>query len=136
MKAHSSCASCTSPQIDGIGVTSGPDAEHNVMHHAMAVATVKQRAQKKAQARAAGRKEATATDLRMYRKQLAEAKNAECKFWNASDVYTLVDMRKVRGKNFVSGRWALTVKRNNDGPLSKCKARWVLRGFQDSQRFE
>ena len=72
----------------------------------------------------------------MYRKQFAEAKSAECKSWKANDVYTLVDMRKVKCKNFVTGRWVLTVKRNNDGSFSKCKARWVLRGFQDSQRFE
>ena len=46
-----------------------------------------------------------------------------------NDVYDLVDMRKLQVKNFVSGRWVLTVKRDKDGNFLKCKARWVLRGF-------
>ena len=43
-------------------------------------------------------------------------------------------MRKVKVKNFVTGRWVLTVKFDKDGTFSKCKARWVLRGFQDQQK--
>ena len=31
-------------------------------------------------------------------------------------------------------RWVLTVKRDKDGNFVKCKARWVLRGFQDNQK--
>ena len=30
--------------------------------------------------------------------------------------------------------WVLTVKRDRDGKFQKCKARWVLRGFQDRQK--
>ena len=36
----------------------------------------------------------------------------------------------------MSGRWVLTVKRDKDGQFLKCKARWVLRGFQDNQKDE
>ena len=103
------------------------------MYHAVAVSA---NTRAKTAARANGRKEATATDVRMFRKQFAEAKQAECKSWKANEVYTLVDLRKVKCKNFVTGRWVLTVKRNSDGSFAKAKARWVLRGFQDSQRLE
>ena len=34
----------------------------------------------------------------------------------------------------VTGRWALTLKRDKDGNFLKTKARWVLRGFQDKQK--
>ena len=37
-------------------------------------------------------------------------------------------MRKTRVRNFVAGRWVLTVKKDKDGNFQKCKARWVL-GF-------
>ena len=49
-------------------------------------------------------------------------------------MYDLVDMRKMQVKNFVSGRWVLTVKRHKDGNFLQCKARWVLRGFEDRQK--
>ena len=42
-------------------------------------------------------------------------------------------MRKMKVQNFVTGRWVLTVKRKPDGTFDKCKARWVLRGFQDKE---
>ena len=41
-------------------------------------------------------------------------------------------MTKVR--NFVAGRWVLTVKKDKDGNFQTCKARWVLKGFQDKQK--
>ena len=79
------------------------------------------------------RKEVSATDLRTYQKQFAEAKRTEYKSWLEHDVFELVDLRKVRPKNFVQGRWVLTIKRKKDGTFDKCKARWVLRGFLDRQ---
>ena len=42
-------------------------------------------------------------------------------------------MRTYKSKNYITGRWVLTVKRDKDGKFEKCKARWVLRGFQDQQ---
>eukprot|EP00438_Fugacium_kawagutii_P016553 Skav230614 [mRNA] locus=scaffold3185:55857:56351:+ [translate_table: standard] len=43
-------------------------------------------------------------------------------------------MRKTHVRNFVYGRWVLTVKKDKDGNFQKCKARWVLKGFQDKQK--
>ena len=63
-----------------------------------------------------------------------EAKSAEIKSWFDNDVFDLVDIRKFKPKNFVTDRWVLTVKRDRDGKFQKCKARWVLRGFQDRQK--
>ena len=82
------------------------------------------------------RKEATATDLRQYAKQFKQAKIEEYKSWEHNEVFELVDMRKHKPKNFVTGRWVLTIKRDKDGNFLKCKARWVLRGFLDKQRFQ
>ena len=49
----------------------------------------------------------------------------EIKSWFNNDVFNLVDIRKFKPKNFVTGRWALTVKRDRDG-------KFLLRGFQDA----
>ena len=54
--------------------------------------------------------------------------------WLENDVYEMIDMRKTKVKNYVTGRWVLTVKRDKDGSFQKTKARWVLRGFQDRQK--
>ena len=80
------------------------------------------------------RKEATLKELKVYARLFIEAKSAEIKSWFDNDVFELVDIRKFKPKNFVTGRWALTVKRDRDGKFQKCKARWVLRGFQDRQK--
>jgi hypothetical protein len=80
------------------------------------------------------RKEASTTEIRQRFKQFIEAKKAEYKSWVDNDVFDLVDMRKIKVKNFVTGRWVLTIKRDKDGKFLKCKARWVLRGFQDRQK--
>ena len=82
------------------------------------------------------RAEATAQEKRMYAKQFVEAKLAEYKSWSEeNDVYELVDLRQLKGdkQNYITGRWVLTIKRDKEGNFLKCKARWVLRGFQDRQ---
>ena len=66
-------------------------------------------------ARAKARKEATTTDLRKYAKQFAEAKQAEYESWRQPDVFDLVDTRTLSVKNYVTGRWVLTVKHDRDG---------------------
>ena len=43
-------------------------------------------------------------------------------------------MRKIKVINYVAGRWVLTTKTDKDGNFLKCKARWVLKGFQDKQK--
>ena len=80
------------------------------------------------------RKEASSAELRQYRNQFGEAKQNEIKSWIDNEVYELVDMRKLEVKNYVTGRWVLTVKTDQHGNLQKCKARWVLRGFQDKEK--
>ena len=80
------------------------------------------------------RKEATATEIRAYQKQFLEAKQLECKSWLDNEVFDLVDTRKIHVRNWVTGRWVLTLKRDKDGNFLKAKARWVLRGFQDKQK--
>ena len=82
----------------------------------------------------AARREATITEKRQYAKQFHQAKLDEYKAWSKeNDIFELVDMRKEKVQNYVTGRWVLTVKRDKDGNFQKCKARWVLRGFQDRQ---
>ena len=73
------------------------------------------------------RKEASMTDKKMFAKQFLDAKKAEYQSWVDNDVFDIVDMRKIKTRNWVTGRWVLTVKRDKDGNFLKCKARWVLR---------
>ena len=84
-------------------------------------------------------KEASQTELRSYAKQFGEAKKLEIASWIENDVYDLVDIRKLtyaERRNYVTGRWVLNIKRKGDGSFEKCKARWVLRGFQDKQKLD
>ena len=43
-------------------------------------------------------------------------------------------MGEVKPKNYVTGRWVLTINTDKQGNFLKAKARWVLRGFQDKQK--
>ena len=79
------------------------------------------------------RKEATLKELKVYARLFIEAKSAEIKSGFDNDVFDLVGIRKIKPKNFVTGRRVLTVKRDRDGKFQKC-TRWVLRGFQDRQK--
>ena len=81
----------------------------------------------------AARREASTQERRNYAKQFVDAKKAEVKSWQDNEVYELVDMRKYKVQNFITGRWVLTVRRDKQGNFEKCKARWVLRGFQDKE---
>ena len=49
-------------------------------------------------------------------------------------IFDFVDMRKIKVRNYVAGRWVLTAKTDKDGDFLKRKARWVLKGFQDKQK--
>ena len=68
------------------------------------------------------RKEATVQERRDLAKQFLEAKKAECQSWFDNDVFETVGLRKIRVRNFVKGRWVLTVKKDKDGNFLKCKA--------------
>ena len=80
------------------------------------------------------RKEVSSADLRKYKEQFDKAKKDEYKSWLDNEVFDLVDVRKVKCRNYVTGRWVLTIKTDQNGAFLKCKARWVLRGFQDKQK--
>ena len=54
--------------------------------------------------------------------------------WVENEVSDLIDMRKVKTKIYVTGRWVLTIKTDKQGDFLKAKARWVLRCFQDKQK--
>ena len=82
------------------------------------------------------RKAVTQVELRQYRQQFQEAKQNDHKSWVDNDVYDLIDMRKHPARNFVKGRWVLTVKRDKDGQFLTCKARWVLKDFQDNHNMD
>ena len=64
----------------------------------------------RAKMRSRARKEASAQEVRGYNKQFAEAKNLEYRSWVDNKVFDLIDMRKVRPRNHVTGRWVLTFK--------------------------
>ena len=51
----------------------------------------------------AKRKEASITELRQFQKQFKEAMDKECKSWVDCQVYELVDLRKFKPTNFVTG---------------------------------
>ena len=53
-------------------------------------------------------------------------KRKEAKSWLDNEVFDLVDTRKIQVRNWVTGRWVLTLKRDKDGNFSKTKARWVM----------
>ena len=73
-------------------------------------------------------------ELRGYYKQFAEAKHLKYKSWVDDEVFDFVDLRKVKPRNYVIGRWVLTIKTDKQGNFLKAKARWALRGFQDKQK--
>ena len=51
-----------------------------------------------------------------------------------NEVFNPVDLRKIKPKNYVTGRWVLTIKTDKQGNFLKAKARWVLGGFQNKQK--
>ena len=98
------------------------------------MATCRKASGTRAKMRSRARKEASAQEVRGYYKQFAEAKHMEYKSWVDSEVFDLVDLRKVKPGNYATGRWVLTIKTDKRGNFLMGKARWVLRGFQDKQK--
>ena len=93
------------------------------------IVTSERAAGTRAKMRSRARKEASAQEVRRYYKQFAEAKHLEYKSWAGNEVFDLADLRKVKPKNYVTGRWVLPIKTDK-----QAKARWVLRGFQDKEK--
>ena len=68
------------------------------------MATCGKAARGRAKRRSRARKEASPQEVRGYYKQFAEAKHLEYKSWVDNEVFDLIDMRKVKPKNYVTGR--------------------------------
>ena len=75
------------------------------------------------------RKEVAQLEQRQYRQQFLEAKMSEHKSWVDNDVCDLVDMSKHPPKDFVKGRWALTVKRDKDGKFCEVQGKMGSKMF-------
>ena len=73
--------------------------------------------------RSRSRKEASAQEVRGYCKQFAEAGHLECKSWVDNEVFDLIDLRKVKPRNYGTGRWLLTMKTDKQGNFLKAKVR-------------
>ena len=80
------------------------------------------------------RKEATQQAKRELAKQFLEAKKAECQSWFDNDVFEIVDLRKIRVRNFVKGRWVLTVKKDKDGKFLNVRQDGYLRVSRTSKK--
>ena len=72
--------------------------------------TCRKAARTQANRRSSARIGASAKEIRGYYKKIAEAKLLECKSCVDNDVFDLFDLRKVKPRNYVSGRWVLTIK--------------------------
>ena len=88
----------------------------------------------RAQKRSRARKEELPQEVRGYYKQFATAKHLEWKSWIDNEVFDFVDVRKVKPKNYVTGRWVLTIKTDKQSNFLRAKSTWVLRGIQDKQK--
>ena len=82
--------------------------------------------------RSHARKEASAQEVRGYFKLLKQNISIT-DLRLKTRFFDLIDMRKVRPRNYVTGRWVLTIKTDKRGKFLGAKAIWVLGGFQDKQ---
>ena len=82
----------------------------------------------RAKVRSRACKEASAQEVRGYYKKFAGAKHLEDRSWVDNEVFDLIDMRKVKPRNYVTGRWVLTIKTDKQGNFPRAKVRWVPRG--------
>ena len=53
---------------------------------------------------------ASAQEVRGYYKQFGEAKHLEYRSWIDNEVFDLINVRRVKSRNFVTGRRVLTIK--------------------------
>ena len=98
------------------------------------MATCGRAAGTRAKMRSRARKKHQLKKVREYYKQFAEAKHLEYRSWVDNEVFDLIDMRKAKPRNCVTGQLVLTIKSDKQGNFIRAKARWVFRGFQDKQK--
>ena len=84
----------------------------------------------RAERRSRARNEAPARD---YKKKVrGSKKHLEYTSWVENEVIDLFDLKNTR--IFLTGRWVLTIKTDNQGHFLKEKASWLLRGSQNKQK--
>eukprot|EP00971_Amphidinium_carterae_P324740 6454044-Amphidinium_carterae.1 len=81
-----------------------------------------------------GRLEASTQQLRDHSEAFAKAKRLEIQSWLDNDAYELVDLRKERVKNYVTGRWALTVRKDKDGNFKRARHAGSCEVFKINRR--
>ena len=93
------------------------------------VATCGKAAGTRAKMRSRARTEASAQEVRGYYKQFAEAKHLDNRSWADNEVLDLIDMRKVKPRNYVTGRWVLTIKTDKQGNFLRAKGQMGVERF-------
>ena len=114
-------------------VHDGVDGQTRVMLE-RCVTTCGRAAGTRAKMRSRARKEASAQEVRGYYNQFASAKHLGYRSWVDNKVFDLIDVQKVKPRNYVTGRWVLSIKTDKPGNFLRAKARWVSTGFQDKQK--
>ena len=113
-----------------VEVPKGVDGQNRDMLE-RCMATCGRAAGTRANTRSRARKEASAQEVRGYYEQFAEAKHLESRSMVDNEVFDLINMRKNKPRNYVTGRRVLTIKTDMQGNFLRTKARWVLSGCQD-----
>ena len=93
------------------------------------VATCGKAAGARAKMRSRARKEASAQEVRGHYKQFAEAKHLEHRSCVDNEVFDLIDMRKNKPRNYVTGRWVLTIKTDKQGNFLRAKGQMGIERF-------
>ena len=93
------------------------------------VATCGKAARARAKMRSRARKEASAQEVRGHYKQFAEAKHLEHRSCVDNEVFDLIDMRKNKPRNYVTGRWVLTIKTDKQGNFLRAKGQMGVERF-------
>ena len=116
-----------------VGVPKGVDGRtRDVLEQCMT--TCGKAAGIKAKGRSRARKEDTAKKVRGYYDQFADAKHLEYKSLVDNEVFDLVDLRKVKPRNYVTGRWVLTIMTDKQGNFFQGKGKMGIERFQDKQK--
>ena len=87
----------------------------------LCMATCGKAAAARAKIRSRARKEASTQEVRGSYKLSARAKHLEWKSWIDNEVFDLVDLRRFKPKNYVTGRWVLAIETNKQGNFLRAK---------------
>ena len=93
------------------------------------VTTCGRAARTRAKMRSRALKEASAKEVRGHYKQFAEAKHLEHRSWVDNKVFDLVDVKIFKPRNYVTGRWVLTIKTDKQGNFLRTKSQMGVKRF-------